>query len=225
MKKKCLYGLTSILFLAITTNATTFSSYIENKKGLSAFESKNYEKALEQFGKSLEKKGDEGSLLYNIANVYSQSDQSEKAKKTYLSAINKLKGNKKANAYYNLGNLHFNEQNYQEAINAYIESLKINPSDQNSKQNLELALAYLELQKQNEKQQNKEEEKKNDQKNDQKKEKQKSKKDKEQQAKKEENAEKKQAKNFLNTLNKDEKEALKKYKHQQPLEINSDYDW
>jgi Ca-activated chloride channel family protein len=57
-------------------------------------------------------------------------------------------------AYYNLGNVHFNNQNWQAAIDAYQEALRLNPADADARHNLELAMQ----QQQEEEQQPQEEE-------------------------------------------------------------------
>lgn len=47
--------------------------------------------------------------------------------------------NLSSKAYYNIGNYAFNSQNYGEAIQAYKEALRLNPSDDNARRNLRIA--------------------------------------------------------------------------------------
>jgi Ca-activated chloride channel family protein len=55
-------------------------------------------------------------------------------------------------SYYNLGNVFFETQQYETAIEAYKEALRLNPDDLQAKQNLELALRQLEQQQQDQQQ-------------------------------------------------------------------------
>lgn len=52
-------------------------------------------------------------------------------------------------AFYNLGNIAFNDENYDEAIKQYKKSLKIGPNDQAARQNLRLAQLKKQEQEQN----------------------------------------------------------------------------
>jgi tetratricopeptide (TPR) repeat protein len=54
----------------------------------------------------------------------------------------------KADAYYNLGNAFFQQQQFDESIKAYKESLKLRPSDTDTKRNLMLAMRQLQQQEQ-----------------------------------------------------------------------------
>jgi len=60
-----------------------------------------------------------------------------------------------AKAYYNLGNMAFNDQNYDRSIDMYKKSLRINPADMEARENLRLAqLKKQEQDQQNQDQQN-----------------------------------------------------------------------
>ena len=71
----------------------------------------------------------------------------------------------KARSYYNLGNLAFNSEQYDQAVNFYKRSLRANPNDEQCRQNLRLAQLRLQNQDQNQdKKDDKKEEKKEDKK-------------------------------------------------------------
>ena len=59
----------------------------------------------------------------------------------------------KAKAYHNLGNSLLQQKKYQESIDAYKNALKINPSDKDTKYNLEYAKRMMAIQQQQQQQQ------------------------------------------------------------------------
>ena len=72
----------------------------------------------------------------------------------------------RAETYYNAGNSLYRSNKYQEAVEAYKHSLKLNPNDDDTRYNLQMARAKL---KQQEQQKQQKKDQKQDQKQDQKK--------------------------------------------------------
>jgi Ca-activated chloride channel family protein len=66
-------------------------------------------------------------------------------------------------SYYNLGNTFFRAEQYEAAIEAYKEALRLDPSDLEAKQNLELALRQRQQQQQEQQQQQQQDEQQQDQ--------------------------------------------------------------
>lgn len=62
-------------------------------------------------------------------------------------------------ANYDLGNLAFNDEKYKEAVEAYKESLRVNPENDATRENLRLAQKKLENQQQDQQDQNKDDKK------------------------------------------------------------------
>jgi Ca-activated chloride channel family protein len=54
----------------------------------------------------------------------------------------------KSKAHYNLGNAHFQQQQFEESVRAYKDALKLNPEDVAAKKNLVLAMRQLKQQQQ-----------------------------------------------------------------------------
>ena len=72
------------------------------------------------------------------------------------------------NGFFNLGNVTYNLESWEEAINAYTEALLLNPDDQDAKYNLELALQQMQQQQQEQQQDQQEQSEENqDQENEQ----------------------------------------------------------
>ncbi|MBK8053227.1 MAG: tetratricopeptide repeat protein [Saprospiraceae bacterium] len=102
---------------------------------------------------------------YNLGNTLMNQERYEEAIKKYEDAASKANtSQEKASVYHNLGNALYKKQQYKESVDAYKKSLRYQPDDNETKENL--ALARRELKKQ----QNQQQKDKNnqDQKNDQK---------------------------------------------------------
>ena len=129
---------------------------------------KLYEKASTSYLKSNETNTDYYKSLFNLgSSLYKQGKYEEAAKQfdkvANMNAINK---NVKAKAYHNLGNSLLKQQKYEESIQAYKNALKANPSDMDTKYNLEYAkrmLTVQQQQQQNQQQQNQERQQNKDQ--------------------------------------------------------------
>ena len=98
-------------------------------------------------------------LSEEMAQSAYKSNEYMQAEKLYSkSKASKKSSLEKAKTYHNIGNSHLKQKNYKEAVEAYKESLRNNPSDEQTRYNLAEAL----------KKQKKEEEKKDNKKNEQK---------------------------------------------------------
>ncbi len=98
---------------------------------------------------------------YNLGNTLMNQERYEEAIKKYQDAVDKATTEKeKASVYHNLGNALYKKQQYRESIEAYKKSLKYQPKDIETKENL--AIARRELKKQqNQQQKDKENQDKN----------------------------------------------------------------
>lgn len=131
-------------------NAQTAHKNLRNGDMLYGFG--KFQEAETEYRKADEKKPSVKSS-YNLGNTLVQQERYEEALKKYQDASTKTSNdNERANIYYNKGNAHFKKQEYKESIDAYKQSLKYQPMDQAAKENL--AMARMELRKQQ--QQNKE---------------------------------------------------------------------
>lgn len=72
-----------------------------------------------------------------------------------------------ANVFHNLGNIGMKSQDYQKSIEAYKQSLRLNPADEETRYNLALAQKLLQQQEQQDQNQDQDQEKNEEQKQDQ----------------------------------------------------------
>ena len=76
---------------------------------------------------------------------------------TIQEAINALDGQdnkEKAHALYNLGNMFYEKEAFEESIDLYKKALKLSPHDKDAQHNLELSKIMLQKQRQQKKQNN-----------------------------------------------------------------------
>lgn len=194
-----------------------------------------------------------GQANYNAANALYRADSLEKAIEILQSQAQLFSDNTdKAKSYHNLGNAQLKAGKLEEAVKAYKEALKNNPSDEETRYNYTKAKKMLEQQQQQQKQdkpEDKKDEKKQDKKEEQKQQDQQQeeeKKQEEDQQKEEQSQEqqeqnqqqqqqkqqqaaasKKQAEQMLNALNQEEKGIQKKVKKQKGkgTKIKIEKDW
>lgn len=133
-----------------------------------SYEKGQYADAETSYRKSLEAKP-KPSSTYNLGNTIFQQNRLPEAITEYKKAIESSdRADLRSQAYYNLGNAYFQNQQYEESIRSYKESLKLNPTDEDAKKNLTLAMRQLRQQQQQQQQQEQNQEQENqDQQNEQ----------------------------------------------------------
>jgi len=143
-----------IICLGLSHFAQAQSQHRLLRSGDKSYKEENFNKAEEDYRKALEKKpSSKGS--YNLGNsIYKQKDRFDRAGEYYLDAAEKASDPVlKSNAYHNLGNAYFNQQKYKESIEAYKNSLRLQPKDMQTKHNLSQAQMMLRQQQQQQQQQ------------------------------------------------------------------------
>jgi len=138
-------------------------------KGNDAYKKKQYNQAASAYQNAI-KRSPDATAYYNLGNALYKTDKLDDALKSYDNTVQNSKTYPlKENAYYNGGVVLQKQKKMPECIKAYKNALKIDPNDEEARQNLERA---LQQQKQQEKQDQKDnkQDKKDQQKQDQKKE-------------------------------------------------------
>lgn len=150
------------------------------KKGNEAYANKEYEKAVTNYRQAMEKNPGNPVASYNLGNALFKNSKTEDAVAAYEKTLsNTASGSEKAKTYYNKGVALQNNKQLPECIEAYKNALKLDPQDEDARQNLQKALQ----------QQKQQQEKKDD------KEKKEKKKPKEDQKQKEQEKQKQQERN------------------------------
>ncbi|MAT39461.1 MAG: hypothetical protein CL946_07635 [Ectothiorhodospiraceae bacterium] len=199
--------------------------------GNAAYRQKDVQAAIDAYKQAATKgksKKEIAQTLYNVGNSFMQAAE----------AAGNVPPQQAAQAGANPGQMQ--KEGYQKAIDAFKESLKLNPEDTDTRYNLVYAMEKLkELQNQQNQNQNKDQQKKQDQKQDKKEDKNEQNKDQQQDQQKQEQQKqqqqqqqkqqqqmtKQQAQQILKALERDEKEVQKKVREQKANRVRVEKDW
>lgn len=192
------------------------------RNGNRFYRQQNYAKAETEYRKALSKNDQNVQAMYNLGCAL-MMQQKDSAAIVQLENAGKMTTAKKRKsmAYHNIGVICQNHQMYAQAIEAYKESLRNNPSDNETRYNLALCKRLLKNQKQNGGNNNKNNKNNKDKKNDKNKQQQqnKNKQDKQKQNEKQqqprEQMSKENAEQLLNAAIQEEKATQQRMKQQQ----------
>ncbi len=145
MSIKILTYIFSLLFLFASANG-------DAKKGNEAYEKGEYETAEKLYRTALDTDPDNVDIYFNLANALAKQGKTEEAIQTFMEYRSLAESpEKKAIADYNIGSVLADGEKWKPAAQHFKNSLKLNPSDLDTKHNYERALA--EANKENEQEQ------------------------------------------------------------------------
>jgi tetratricopeptide (TPR) repeat protein len=193
----------------------------ELKKGNKEYKQEKYTEAEINYRKALELNARSKDAAYNLGNSLYKQSKFEEAMQQYQAALTQEKDkNFAAAGWHNIGNIFMNNKEYQKSVDAYKQSLRLNPNDDETRYNLALAQKLLENQQQQndqnkdkQDQQNKDERQKQDQ-DQQKQDRQQDKQDQQQQQNPNE-MQKENAEQILNAMMQNERNTQEKVKAEQ----------
>lgn len=178
MKRKLLIFALSVVLPICAFCQQDYSTKKERnyiREGNELFKEKRYAEAEAAFKKALQENGNSPIAKFNLATTYLKqvnlndttqngllSETQQLLKETASIADPKLA----SKAYYDLGNIFYNQKNYAQSIAMYKDALRRNPDDDQARQNLRLAQKQLQNQQnqqqnQDNKQDNKDQQKQN----------------------------------------------------------------
>ncbi len=226
MRKISFISITLILAL-IPCSAWSQSKKQYVRQGNKEYQDKKYADAEVSYRKALAKDSNYVKADYNLANSMYRQKHFKEANLYYQKLLEdpNLDKNLKKETYYNMGNSYVQQglessnsnpmESFQNAVDAYKNSLRIDPKDADAKYNLAYAMKYLQQEQQKQQQQNND---KNDNKQDKKDQQQQQNNNQQQQRQQqqEEQQQKEMKKNdaerILNALKNNEKQTLEKNK-------------
>ncbi|MEJ7626387.1 MAG: VWA domain-containing protein [Ferruginibacter sp.] len=133
--------LVTVLFLLISFSAYSQEDKELVKKGNAEFKRKDHPAAIISYKKAAEMNTDNQAAIYNLGGALYKNGDSSKAITTYEVATKSAKDPlDKSNAFYNKGVVYHNSKKLPECIEAYKSALRINPNDEDARQNLQKAL-------------------------------------------------------------------------------------
>lgn len=219
-------GIIFMLFAAALSVSAQKAERDFIRKGNRAFRDSMYVNADVNYRKALEVNPKSTISMFNLGNTLLQQNKMQEAMEQYVAA-SKLEKDKSnlAQIYHNMGIIFHTQKDYAKAVEAYKESLRNNPKDDETRYNLALAQKQLKEQEQNQQNQDqnqdqqKEQEKKDEeQKQDQQKQDQQQDQQPPQPEKKDNQMSKENAEQLLNSVMQDEKDVQDKVKKQQVLQ-------
>ena len=120
----------------------------EIQAGNDFYKQKNFEQAEVQYNKAISKEPSNNTANFNLANtLYRCNKQDDAIKKLDVLVANEKEENLRSKEYYNKGVILSAQKKLEESIEAYKNTLRLNPADKDARENLQKAL--LELKKKN----------------------------------------------------------------------------
>ena len=150
--KKAFMIVLVFLFLPFAANAQKERKYI--REGVKEYQEGKYNEAEISFRNALEKDSSSLPANYDVANSLYKQEKYDEAGKLYSDLSGEMTSDKeRADAWHNLGNSFLQKKDYEKSIEAYKNSLRIRPADDQTRYNLAYAQAMLKRQQEQEKQQ------------------------------------------------------------------------
>jgi tetratricopeptide (TPR) repeat protein len=215
------------ILILILLSLNVFLAYGQGEKkyirqGNGKYSSGKYSDSEISYRKAMDKNKMSQDAFFNLGDALYKQKKYEDAGKVFLdNAGTSIDNNKKANSYFNLGNSLLNDKKPEESINAYKNSLRLNPGFSEAKYNLAYAQDMLKRQQEQQKKDQNKDQKKDqnkDQKKDQNKEQNKDQtKDQNNDQQKKQNQQsisKEDAQRLLDALANDEKKVQEKVKQE-----------
>ncbi len=169
--RKAIYILMSVILLGISTvpvaQASTRAERRLVTKGNKLYTERKFVEAESVYQEALRENPQSTSARYNLGlsqlrqvkNLKDSTPKTQKliegARQNFTEAARQAKERPgiAAKANYNLGNMEFNMEQYQKAIDYYKQSLRIDPNDDNARRNLRIAQKKLQQQNKDKNQQ------------------------------------------------------------------------
>jgi len=112
-----------------------------------SYSKKEYDKAIVDYKKVTEKNPANTTAQFNLGNALYKSKKTDEAITAYENAVSNANSkDDKSKSFYNKGVVLQNNKKIPECIDAYKNALKLNPDDEDARQNLQKALQQLKQQ-------------------------------------------------------------------------------
>jgi tetratricopeptide (TPR) repeat protein len=202
-------------------------------KGNEAYAKEQYPDAEAEYKKALEKNANSRHAQFNLGDAYYKQKRYDEALKSFASSeAQPAKKADKSLAFYNVGNTLFKANKATESIEAYKQALRLDPTNDDARYNLEFVRKRQQQQQNQQQKQDKNQDKQKDDKQDQQQQKQdqQNKQDQQQKPPPQPKAQKQQippeqAEQILNALKNNEKEIQKQLRKRAMSKVRVEKDW
>ena len=216
----------TIALLLVSVNMFAQKEAGDVRRGNKDYRQQNYTEAEVDYRRALETNKNSYEAHYNLGDALFKQDKYADAQAAFETAARMLdkKADKEryAKVMHNIGNCHYAQQQYDKAVQAYMESLRANPKDNDTRYNLVKAMEMLQQQQQQQQQQNQ------DQKQDQQQQQEQQQEQQEQQQQEQQNEDqmdKETAEQILQALEQDEQDTQEKLQRQQGKKRRVEKEW
>lgn len=135
IRLKCIITILSVCAVAFTASAQSERRFV--RSGNECYSKADYDKAGENYMKALDRNKESAEAIANMGNVLYKQENYEASGEIFSRlAENEADTLLKSQSYYNLGNNLFRQRRFEEALEAYKNALRMNPSDADAKFNL-----------------------------------------------------------------------------------------
>jgi Ca-activated chloride channel family protein len=149
MKKLFIF---QMLFFSLLANAQTAVSYVG--KGNQYYKQTQFDLAEAEYRKALRTDPENTTAQYNLANALQKQKKYDEAAQVLEKLYNTTNATKlKSAAAYNQGVAYTKQKNLEASIESYKKALRLNPDDQEARENLQKALSELKKQQDEQKKQ------------------------------------------------------------------------
>ena len=224
----------SILVLLIAFSSAGFAQKEASdvRSGNREYKKQNYVEAEVDYRRGLEKNKDGYEAHYNLGDALFKQDKYQDAQVEFESAAKLLDKEKDSERYaksmHNIGNCAYAQQQYDKAVAAFQESLRYNPSDNDTRYNLVKSMQMLQQQQQQQQQNQDQNPDKQDQQQQQQQEQQQDQQQDQQQQEQPQNEDqmdKETAEQILQALEQDEQDTQEKLQKQQGKKRRVEKEW
>ena len=226
--------MTTLILVSLNTFAQR--EMIDVSKGNREYRQQNFTEAEVNYRRAVETNKDSYEAHYNMGDALYRQDKYADAQTEFETAAKMLdkKTDKEryAKAMHNIGNCNFAQQQYGPAVAAYMESLRANPKDNDTRYNLVKAMELLEQQQQQQQQQQQNQDQNQDQQQQQQQQQQEQNQDQQQQQEEQQQQEqqedqmdKETAEQILQALEQDEQDTQEKMQRQQGKKRRVEKEW
>jgi Ca-activated chloride channel family protein len=223
----------AVLFLLVATGVQAQGDRLLVRQGNKQFRAGNYAEAEVSYRKAVEKNPRNAQAHYNLGNaLLGQRKDSAAVVQFENAAKQETNPMRKAQSYHNIGVICQGQKQYAQAIEAYKEALRNNPTDDETRYNLELCKRQQQQQQNQQNQQNKDNKDNKDKKDQKDKQDQQKQQDKKEQKQDQQQQQKQQmsrenAEQMLNAAIQEEKQTQERMKkaQQQPNRRRLEKNW
>ncbi len=137
-------GYVALSLLTLILVACGRGESVANNQGNDAFDTGDFDAALQGYEEVQELAPDRAEPFYNSANVHYRNDEHDLAQEDLQQALLTADDDLTGATLFNQGNSFFKTDELDQAVESYKEVLRMDPDDQDAKYNLELALRQME---------------------------------------------------------------------------------